>query len=248
MTTRILIILLLLSKLSSGQFADRIVNYCKDNQFDKLIILIDSLHETGGRTSVNYRAYQEINRQIISSYYETILYYEENQTSFLDYTIQLISDSNNIIYCKIFSVKFVDKPEIIYNFLNEKKFSTLQYLYYKTYENKINVKDFFVDKVVYGTRCSKGASPPEYRQICEKAVQKKNISLLNKWLTSVTTEKQMYAVDALSRLENDGYILTVKQKTLIDIIKNKKGTVRCCSGCLFSSWDIKDAWKLELKQ
>ena len=247
MQTRILIILILLSKFSVGQFAERIVNLCKYNQFNKLTILIDSLNETGGISTINYNAHQEISRQIIGNYYETILYYEENQTNFLDYTIKLISDSSNIIYCKIQRIEFVDKPEIVYSIQNDKKFTELQNLYRKTYENKISIKDFFINDVVFGIACGKSASPPEYRQKCEKAIKRKNISLLNNWLSSVTTEKQLYAVDALSRLESQGLALTTKQKNLITIIKSKKGTVRCCSGCRSSRWDIGDSWRLMKK-
>lgn len=247
MKIRILIPLLLLCNLSRGQFGSQILNYCRENKSDVLINLIDSIEKIGEQETVYYEAYQDVNRQIISDYYETILYYEENKTNYFDYTIQIISENNNIVYCKVFQTKFVDKPDTVYSFLNEKKILALQDQYYETYGNIINIKDFFDNSVIYGTRCSHAASQPEYRTLCEIAIQEQNLSLLNLWLTSVTTEKQLYSVEAFSRLENKGLILTEKQKALIGIVKNKTGTVRCCAGCSFKSWQIQDAWKLALK-
>ncbi|MHB8403104.1 MAG: hypothetical protein ACYDCN_13965 [Bacteroidia bacterium] len=249
----LIIVISLLTINFYGQFAGRITNYSKAKDFINLISLIDSLHETGQRRGINYSAYVEYNRQIINKNYETILNYEESEPYVIEYTIKLISDSNTIIYCKMTRVEFKDKSEIVYHFIDKEKFSSLQKQYKKTYDRRVHIKDFFEgednddDKIVYGKRCGRAAIPPKYREICEKAIEKKNINLLNKWLTSVTTEKQMYALEAFLRLEKSGLILSVKQKTLIDIIKNKTGTIRCCGGCIYSRRDIQDVLEVILK-
>ena len=245
--SKIIISILLSYNIALGQFSNRILNYCTSKDFVGLSILIDSLHETGNQGSINYSAHTEVNRQIIGKYYETIFYYEENQTNFLDYTIQLISDSNSITYCKIRSVEFVDKPEVVYYSLDEEKFNDLKKQYKKGYNNQVKIKDFFIDKVVYGNRCGKAPTPPEYREKVEKAIKHKNIHLLNTWLASVNTEKQVYAVEALLRLEKSGMILKPEQKQRMELVKNKSGTIRACGGCLLRKWTIDEALNYSLK-
>jgi hypothetical protein len=244
---RVIVPILLSCSIALGQFSNRITNYCKNKDFVGLITLIDSLHETGNRGGINYSAYTEVNRQIVGNYYETILNYEETETIVLEHTIKLISDSNKIIYCKFSKIEFKDKPETVYNFLDKERFLDLKLQYNRAYNKKVNIKDFFIDDVVYGKKCGKAPVPPEYREICEKAIANKNTHLLNNWLVSVNTEKQVYAVEAFLRLEKSGMTLNPEQKQRIDLVKNKKGTLRGCAGCFARTWEIDDALKYSLK-
>jgi hypothetical protein len=244
---KVIIPILLSYSLAYSQFSNRILNYCKNKDFVGLETLIDSLHETGNRGGINYSAYTEVNRQIVGNYYETIFNYEETESIVLEYSIKLISDSNKIIYCKFSKIEFKDKPETVYNFLDEERFLDLKQQYNRAYKKQIKIKNFFIDDIVYGMKCGRAPVPPKYREICEKAITNKDTRLLNNWLVSVITEKQVYAVEALLRLEKSGMTLNPEQKQRIELVRNKKGTIRGCAGCLGRTWKIDYALNYSLK-
>ena len=96
-------------------------------------------------------------------------------------------------------------------------------------------------KVVYGKSCGWAGIDPPYRDMLNGLISEKNTSELEKWLSSETTEIQVYGVEGFYSLKKKGYKPSEKQLQLIKIIKSKVGNLRTCSGCIYREETIKEA-------
>jgi len=79
---------------------------------------------------------------------------------------------------------------------------------------------------------------PDGRQQIDQWVRNKNKNALLNWLKSTNTEKQIYAVDGLSQLKKLGVKIADEELLIMKFVTTKSGTIRVCSGCIYSPDDI----------
>ncbi len=179
-------------------------------------------------------------RQIIDSFYETSISFESFTTKKKDrsdldeFNLYLLRSNDTIFYYRLDDPSHENKTRVIADYVDSSLLNVLETSYLKTYAISINQSDFFIDTVIYGSGCGFAGINPEYRKRLDRLIKDKNIAALDKWLCSTTTEIQAYAVDGFYQLKKNGYNLTSRELQLVNLIKNKKGKIRTCSGCIYT--------------
>lgn len=166
------------------------------------------------------------------------------------FRINIIIKKDRIIYYELSERKHryeddrrIDFYKQIDVFKDDLSFTDLKTSFYNLYQNDIYEEDLFVVNFVYGSSCGlAGSEPKGHRQIAEWVETKNKIEIL-KWLQSANTEKQVYAVDGLYKLEKQGIPLTEKEIEVINFIKSKSGKIYICSACSHYYSDISRVFK-----
>lgn len=84
---------------------------------------------------------------------------------------------------------------------NDSFFSILRQSFHNSFKAELNVKELFIDDLVYGHACGIIGEDPKEKLIIDNLVENKNKVELFKWLQSTNFEKQLYAVDGLYQLK-----------------------------------------------
>ncbi|MDL2313266.1 hypothetical protein LJC68_10370 [Bacteroidales bacterium OttesenSCG-928-B11] len=169
----------------------------------------------------------------------------------LRFKVNILATETQIIYYELWEKKYkevkrekwISYDELICSFIDEVLFDSLKISFKEIFKADINEKELFITDFAYGEMCSLSGTPPDGRQQINKFVADKNKSELLKWLKSVNTEKQIYAIDGLYQLEKQEILLTGEEKEIINFITNKKGSVYVCDGCLYYRQEIGDVIK-----
>ncbi len=161
------------------------------------------------------------------------------------YQINLISTTNQIIFYELMEKKFknnADKQEPYFQSIKKYKdslyFDSLNSSFKTTYGLALNETDLFITNLIYGDVCGILGVETYGRKIINDWVKKQDKPSLLNWLRCANTEKQLYAIGGILQLEEVGIILTFQEKSIINFILKKKGTVYSCSDCLYGSEEI----------
>ncbi|MDX2361487.1 MAG: hypothetical protein QNK23_11825 [Crocinitomicaceae bacterium] len=101
----------------------------------------------------------------------------------------------------------------------------------------------------YGEACGFIGAPPPLREEVELLISENKQWILAGWLYSNDTQKQVYAAEALIRLQHSGLELTDHQIHTIGELKNSDMEVFTCMGCSFYKETMKTAlYKFQLKE
>lgn len=133
--------------------------------------------------------------------------------------------------------------ETIDKFKDDKAFDNLKASFKNIFLSDLNENELFVTDFVYGSHCGYGGINPKGRQQIDEWVKSKNKTEILKWLKSVNTEKQVYAIDGLYQLNKAGITLTEEEVIIINYVCSKNGTMFVCSGCIHSLQDIRSMTK-----
>jgi hypothetical protein len=63
------------------------------------------------------------------------------------------------------------------------------------------------------------------------------------WLKSTNSEKQLYAVEGVLKLIKSGSKFSKQELDLFSKVTNKKGTIKVCHGCIYSTQEISEIIK-----
>jgi hypothetical protein len=161
----------------------------------------------------------------------------------LTHLIALLVSGNGIICYRLLEEDSLGEAnewkEPVDSFRSETGMAELKAAFQQVYGAPLDESDLFGSHP-YGTACDADGAPPRMRYIQALLVEEKDIATLNNWLASANSEKQVYAVDGLYQLKQKGYILTAEQERLIGIIKNKRGTISVCRGCIRDNVPVRD--------
>ena len=256
------ITVLLLTLQASGQSLKEIKQLLAAKDFIAFKTYIDTASKKYTRVNPNskVRAIWELKRDLTATFQECVIDADEsfpsedepNISTVRRYRINVLATSKEIIY-----YDFAEKESnsaswddftlnITDSFRNDILLADLKKNFFNTYNNSINQQELFNNSNVYGSACSIVGQKPKMREENDVIVENKNIQLLTKWLKSTNTERQVYGIDGLYQLKKKGYKLTAEQLRLINIIKNKKGSLNICRGCIYSTDKISNIVKFIL--
>lgn len=195
-------------------------------------------------------------REVVPGHWEGVVKIEEFKNAnderggnkIYNYCIDFLATEQNIFFYRFNQIKNKkvgkDKWEpydtTLNTFTDEGEYTAFHNSFSKTYNDKLNPVELFVTSIVYGAACGIAGTPPEYQQKLAALLREKDDKALLTWLKSPNTEKQLYAVIGFKTLEENGYTLTEEEKRIINVVKQKQGTVNTCSGCIFSLDTIKN--------
>lgn len=262
MKSLLTITILVLTLHASGQSLKEIKQLLADKDFRTFKTYIDTASKkyTTVNPNSNVRAIWELKRDLTETYQECVIDADEsfpsedepNISTVQRYRINVLATTKEIIYYD-FAEKESNGPSwddftlnVTDSFRNDILIADLKRDFFKTYNDSINQQELFNNSNVYGSACSIVGQKPEMRVENDAIVVNKNIKMLTKWLKSTNAERQVYGIDGLYQLKKKGYKLTAEQLRLINIIKNKKGNLNICRGCIYSSDKISSIVKFIL--
>ena len=153
----------------------------------------------------------------------------------------LRDEQNEYFYFKSNLSKYLT-PVKLYSF-STKLYNKLFAEFNAQYECNFNLKEFFQRGIVYGDECGvAGEKIPEMKFIDSLVSNRDKASIMN-WVHSSNIAKQIYGLNGLYRLNQNGIPISNSEKQLIHQIMMKKGTIMTCSGCEFEDLEINEICK-----
>ena len=233
----------------SGQIQDEVRKSLDSKDFVAFKKYADDLSATDKRISSHW----EYLRDLTSEFKEGVFVFENSSpdkdnpavTSIRTFRVAVIATKTLITCYELSEIKYKKKGsewwpyyQSIAKFKDEKQFDRLRHSFKSIFKSDLNESELFVTDFVYGRHCGFAGVNPEGRQQIDQWVINKNKSALLNWLRSTNTEKQIYAADGLSQLKKFGVKITDEEFLMIKFVTAKNGTIRVCSGCLYSQDDI----------
>ncbi len=90
----------------------------------------------------------------------------------------------------------------------------------------------FTKGYTYGTYCGIASTPPILREDIEVFIKNENVEAIDNWLNSPSIVHNVYAAEALIRLNNQMVAISEAQKDKIRNIKSIETIITSCTGCL----------------
>ena len=104
-----------------------------------------------------------------------------------------------------------------------------------------NLSANFTKGYTYGNYCGIAGTPPILRKDIEIFIKNEDIKSIDNWLDSPSIVHQVYAAEALIRLDNQMIPITEKQREKIYEIKSLETIISACSGCVRGDTSVKEA-------
>lgn len=224
---------LLMGNFLAGQIQNDILKVLATKDFVALKKYADSLDSR----AKNVQAYWAYLRDVTNDYQEGIFYFDGSQKTF---RVTLIATEKYIAYYELCSKEYKligssNSPyfKTIGKFKDDSAFTVFKKSFHAIFAIDPDENELFKENFVYGTNCGYAGTAPAGRLQIDTFVKNKDKESLVKWLQSVNTEKQVYAVDGLHQLKKQGIALTKQELDMIEFVKNKRGTMNTCSGCIY---------------
>jgi hypothetical protein len=231
-----------------GQSIEKITALLKERDFIAFKHYIDDFCKAKAGT------YWIILRDVVPGYQEGVVNVNEylkdknNDRLIGNYELKFLSTRDSIFYYELsksngekkVSDRWVECYLPIDSFSNASEFHHFRAAFSKGYNTELDERELFETSILYGFACGISGEPTEYYLKLDTLVENNDLFTIRKWLKSPNTEKQLYAIHGLERLENAGTILTPEDIRIVRLIARKEGTVNICSGCISFSDSIKN--------
>lgn len=201
------------------------------------------------------RVLWELSREVTVGFSESVLIVEEstphpqhaNVFSLAVYRVKLITKGSVIIFFEFGEVEETARGEMrwaraaqVERYQHAEEYGLFELSFKELFQAPLNAQDLFKSTVVYGESCGFAGQDPEERIQMEIWVDRRDKASLMKWLQSPCTEIQMYAVEGLHALYQDGVSFTWSELRMIAFVQHKSGQMIICSGCVFTDREIKE--------
>ena len=245
---------------STGLFAQEGENlsvYCQNFSYQEIENGLNNFQKKSTE-KITYKWRTDLERELISEFFEQIIEFtkevqdEDNAAIHTVYThkIKLIKTKfGKVAFYKVIRLKNVKSngdwvpTEIVLKEDSNKILEQLKADFKNAYSQPLNFEGLFETDIVYGSHCVIAGMEPEYRVKMNELVKSKDTTTLNKWLKSTTVEIQLYAIDGILTLKQEGVEFDKQVLDLIDLIEKKEGTAYTCSGCIHWNQPINETIK-----
>jgi len=240
-----------------AQEGEKLSEYCQNFNYQAIETGLNDFQEKSTE-KVRYKWHTELEREIVNDYFEQIIEFKkeiqnpENTAIYSIYThkIKLIKKKEgDIAYYKVINLKNVKSngewvpTEIVLKENSNNKLELVRTDYKNTYSQSLNFDELFETEIVYGNHCGFAGMEPEYRVKMNELIESKDTVTLVQWLKSATIEIQLYAIDGILTLKQEGVEFNKQVLDLIDLIEKKEGTAYTCSGCIHWNQPINETIK-----
>lgn len=207
----------------------------------------------------DFRGHWKYLREVTHEFKEGVFEFEQyikdkkgrKTNSYEVFQVNLITSGNKIIYYefniqknKNVKYEWLDsyswKPYyvLIEKFKDKLGFEQLKKSFKKTFHSELNENELFITYYVYGESCGAGGMNSRERIQLNYFITKQDKDSIIRWLKSTNTEKQIYAIEGVFKLENSGIKFSKTELEIVENMINKKGTIQICSGCIYSVREI----------
>ncbi|MBI9062913.1 MAG: hypothetical protein JEZ14_13100 [Marinilabiliaceae bacterium] len=244
-----IIYILSLIFLSTGLFAqegEKLPEYCRNFSYKEIESGLNDFQKESTE-KIAYKWHIELERELINDFIEQIIEFtkevqdEDNPVIHTIYThkIKLIRTKvGNVAFYKVIKLKNIKSngewipTEIVLKEDSNNSLKQLEIDFKNAYSQPLNFEELFVTDIVYGNHCGDAGMEPIYRDKMNKLVESKDTTTLIKWLRSATIEIQLYAIDGILTLKQEGVDFDQPILDLIELIEKKEGSAYTCSGCI----------------
>lgn len=189
-------------------------------------------------------------KELVPGHYEAIIYSGEStplngNKYWVDARlIKLLFTDSTIYYYAVDDPNDGFEIPLFSTTLNADLYKKLLSDYKHIYKTPLNTDELFESTMFTLDGC--GMEPIKSKELIavEDMAERKNFHKLDQWLVSPNVEKQLYAVYGYELLRSYKNSIPWETETIIQIVKQKKGKVQTCSGCLNEDLEINEVVKL----
>ncbi|PKP46225.1 MAG: hypothetical protein CVT94_15465 [Bacteroidetes bacterium HGW-Bacteroidetes-11] len=241
------ILTILIGVLFTSNILGQVQNDVKEVLANKDLASFISFADTLSNKEKRITCHCTIFRDLTSDFKEGIFYITKSFpdtknpaiSSVYTFRVRLLADDKTIIYYelgeknykKIKKKEWVTYYDTLAFYSNDSLLEMLQQSFIKSFGAELNKNELFIDDFVYGEACGIIGEDPAGKVLIDKLVSKKNKEELFRILGSTNFEKQVYALDGLWQLKENGFTYSTEELKVIKNVLNKKGTIFYCHGC-----------------
>ncbi len=192
----------------------------------------------------------------VFEYYQYIYKNGKKTGSYEIYLVKFITSKNEIIYYEFneeknkkvkssWSDSYAWEPYyvLIEKFKNDKEIENLKTSFKNNFQAELNEKELFLTNITFGNGCGAATMYSKERMQLNDFVAKKDKDSIIKWLQSTNSEKQIFAVEGFLKLMKSECKFNKQELALFHNVTNKKGTVKVCHGCIYSTEEVSEIIK-----
>ncbi len=233
-----------------GQVQNDVKDVLAKKDFVSFMAFTDTLSKRENKITCHWSIF----RDLTTDFKEGVFYINKSVpdtknpgvSSVYTFRVRLLTTDKTIVYYDLSEKrnKKVKKEWVPYYdsldyYRNDSLFTLLRLSFFKSFDGELNEAELFIDDLVYGQACGIIGDDPNEKMIIDNLVKTKNKVELVKWIKSTNFEKQIYAVDGLYQLKENGTTYTIEELKLIKNVLDKKGTIFHCRGCVHSWTDVR---------
>ena len=247
-------IIFILGLLWTSKLLGQVQNDVKEVLSKKDFIFFKNFADTLSSSEQKISCHWTVFRDITTDFQEGVFYIIKSVldsknpaiSSIYTFRVRVLASDKTIIYYdlsekrnKKIRKEWVPYYDTLDHYKNDSLFTLLRQSFFKSFDGELNETELFIDDLVYGQACGRIGEDPKEKMIIDNLVATENKEELFKWIKSTSFEKQIYAVDGLFQLKENGTIYSTEELTIIKNVLNKKGTIFHCRGCFHSWTDVK---------
>lgn len=244
---QVLLIYLILLTSCNFTYKDELSSYFKDMSYSTLqetirkekLLFKDSLIPPSEGNMPKKEIIDGYMVKIIKHFKKNLKLQTEDST-ISEYKIKIIHKENKIAFYELYKTKnirendnWVGQDSFISKKTNTKLFNDLLKKYKNTYGTKLNTNELFDVNYIYGKSCGFSGLNPKYRTEMNQIIETENKDKLLDWLKSPVVELQLYAIEAIYKMENVGFTFSPDVYDFVKLVEKKNGYANVCSGCFY---------------
>lgn len=236
-------------------FGDALIRECEKGSLSSVKNLIGATRPTKEKGVISWPiSSPDLIRSLFADYkeYIFIIHYripvEGDSTAYYitEYKLFALAKGNQFLYKRLVQENSGSFGTVQALMLEEADSFEIQEFFKKysaVFHVSVDIHDFFEDDVIYGAHCGVAGINPGEREQMEKAVEMKNTDFLDDWLGQPCLEKQAYAYEGFIQLIQNGYVLSPAELQVMQAVRQRKGTISTCSGCMHWTRTAEEIWE-----
>jgi hypothetical protein len=248
------VIIIIFGLLWTSLLLGQVQNDVKAVLSKKDFVSFKNFADTLSSSEQNISCHWTVFRDITTDYKEGVFYITKSVpdsknpaiSSIYTFRVRVLASDKTIIYYdlgekrnKKVKKEWVPYYDTLDYYKNDSLFAILRQSFFKSFDGELNETELFIDDLVYGQACGIIGEDPKEKMIIDNLVATKNKEEILKWIKSTNFEKQIYAVDGLYQLKENGTTYTSEELKIIKNVLDKKGTIFHCRGCVYSWTDVR---------
>lgn len=238
-----LFLMLMTISSHSQSLERRLIKICQLNDFETidseikdLVLLSDSLSEYDVKALINYEIINDFRAYLYEVKFSTKhLNTKFEGSTILKYRMKIISKNNQIAFYEIeqgtsdINDNWNVKQYLIRN-CGTKLYSELNEQHRLIYDSNLSILSIFNTSKLYVAKdkkhsCFDGCRYEEKREEFQQAIENQDTTTLLNWLKSGNISLQLYAIEGIFQLSENGIEFPPNTWYFIQLIQNKKGKI-----------------------
>ncbi|MFN8306172.1 MAG: hypothetical protein U0T79_05325 [Ferruginibacter sp.] len=215
-----------------SQFDDILRRGLKKQDYNEFERIVDSLKNL---TDNHPNVYWDIQRELVPGIKESVITIEKpgkNTGVFLQ--VNIISKNNSIVLYELKRTRMLEYPwppadSLLDYSKNDSLYKELEFQFSVQFGGNINPQELFLDSVIYSVAARGCKSSTRFREKLSSMIANIDTIKLFSWLSSTNVETQLYAVEGIYKLKQNGVKFSTLRSHIIKNILRREGVYRTCA-------------------